>query len=113
MQNILGNVHVIFQNATMQVILATDGLHSFVMFNYDQEQWSLNLDSHERAAGGYSLKDGNGAILATSKNFSQLNQQSNVIPGNSYLESKGMIEIFTCSINDKYNGDNYYINPRK
>ena len=69
------------QNATMQVILVTDGLYSYIMFNYDQELWSLKPESHDTVSAGYSLENSEGYILANKNNMSQLNSESNVEPG--------------------------------
>ncbi|XP_053392085.1 uncharacterized protein LOC128554798 [Mercenaria mercenaria] len=69
------------QNATMQVILISDGIFSYVMFNYDQEQWSLKMDKNIPSSAGFSLQDKTGFITATSKNVSQLNNGTNVNPG--------------------------------
>ncbi|XP_053390085.1 uncharacterized protein LOC128553006, partial [Mercenaria mercenaria] len=69
------------QNATMQVILISDGIFSYVMFNYDQEQWSLKMDKNIPSSAGFSLQNKTGFITATSKNVSQLNNGTNVNPG--------------------------------
>lgn len=70
------------QNATMQVILISDGTYSYLMFNYDQEQWSLEPVSYAPSTAGYSLPDKTGFIMATNGNYSQLNKGTNVHPGN-------------------------------
>ncbi|XP_053408490.1 sushi, von Willebrand factor type A, EGF and pentraxin domain-containing protein 1-like isoform X2 [Mercenaria mercenaria] len=69
------------QNATMQVILISDGIFSYVMFNYNQEQWSLKMDKNIHSSAGFSLQDKTGFITATRKNISQLNNGTNVNPG--------------------------------
>lgn len=66
----------------MQVILISDGVYSYIMFNYDQEQWSLKIDPKIiPSSSGFSLADKTGFITATSSNFSQLNNGTNVHPG--------------------------------
>ena len=65
----------------MQVVLVTDGLYSYTMYNYDQEGWSLKPDSHDTVSAGHSLENGEGYILANKNNMSELNSASNVEPG--------------------------------
>ncbi|XP_060596340.1 sushi, von Willebrand factor type A, EGF and pentraxin domain-containing protein 1-like [Ruditapes philippinarum] len=69
------------QNVTMQLILISDGIYSYLMFNYDHEQWSLKLDKNIPSSAGFSCKDNNVHILATSKNASSLNNDTNVQSG--------------------------------
>ncbi|XP_060561266.1 sushi, von Willebrand factor type A, EGF and pentraxin domain-containing protein 1-like [Ruditapes philippinarum] len=69
------------QNVTMQLILISDGIYSYLMFNYDHEQWSLKLDKNIPSSAGYSCKDNDVYILATSKNASLLNNDTNVKTG--------------------------------
>jgi hypothetical protein len=65
----------------MQAILISDGIYSYVMFNYDHELWSLKLDDNIPSSAGYSLPDKTGFISGTSNNMSMLNSESNVHPG--------------------------------
>ena len=73
--------YLYIQNATMQAILATDGLYSYVMFNYDQEQWTLSPEQAGDVAAGYSNPSLYGHITANNGNFSLLTNNSNVEPG--------------------------------
>lgn len=65
----------------MQMILISDGIHSYIMFNYDQELWSLKIGEGIPSSSGYSLADKTGFITATSSNYSELNNGTNVTPG--------------------------------
>ncbi|XP_053372793.1 uncharacterized protein LOC123560918 [Mercenaria mercenaria] len=68
-------------NATMQAILISDGIYSYLMFNYDHEQWSFKIDNNIPSSAGFTRKDKTGYIIATSQNFSQLNTGTNLHPG--------------------------------
>jgi hypothetical protein len=67
-----------FQNISMQAILASNGIQTYLMFNYDQEQWSLKPLSYAPCAAGYSNQDKTGNIIADNHNFTTLNNGSNV-----------------------------------
>ena len=61
----------------MQAILISDGVYTYLMFNYDHEQWSFNLHNVPSSAG-FSYLNYSGYILANSKNYTNLNNDSNV-----------------------------------
>ncbi|XP_052807840.1 uncharacterized protein LOC128236769 [Mya arenaria] len=67
------------QNLSMQAIMATDGLYTYMMFIYDQEQFSIKPLSYTPVAAGYTFP-GNftGKILADRHNFTNLKNESNV-----------------------------------
>ncbi|WAR06733.1 MLP-like protein, partial [Mya arenaria] len=66
-------------NLSMQVIAVTDGLYTYLLFNYDQEEFSIQPNSYTPVAAGYTFP-GNftGKILANSHNFTNLKTDSNV-----------------------------------
>ncbi|XP_052807818.1 uncharacterized protein LOC128236758 [Mya arenaria] len=68
-----------YQNLSMQVIAVTDGLYTYLLFNYDQEEFSIQPNSYTPVAAGYTFP-GNftGKILANSHNFTNLKTDSNV-----------------------------------
>ncbi|WAR06700.1 NOTC3-like protein, partial [Mya arenaria] len=69
-------------NLSMQVIAVTDGLYTYLLFNYDQEEFSIQPNSYTPVAAGYTFP-GNftGKILANSHNFTNLKTDSNVNQG--------------------------------
>ncbi|WAR06709.1 hypothetical protein MAR_016667, partial [Mya arenaria] len=62
-----------------QAIMATDGLYTYMMFIYDQEQFSIKPLSYTPVAAGYTFP-GNftGKILADRHNFTNLKNESNI-----------------------------------
>ncbi|KAL4228969.1 CUB and sushi domain-containing protein 1 [Mactra antiquata] len=71
------SVMVFRENATMQAILVSDGVYSYIMFNYDRAQWSLQERIFVDFAAGFSLEDKTGHILADTSNYTILNEHSN------------------------------------
>ncbi|KAH3739149.1 hypothetical protein DPMN_045796 [Dreissena polymorpha] len=69
----------------MQCILASDGMYTYIMFNYDREQFSIRPLPEVPVASGYTNIDYTGVVLSDRYNFTSLNQKSNVQPGN-YLK---------------------------
>ncbi|WAR06701.1 hypothetical protein MAR_016659, partial [Mya arenaria] len=52
-------------NLSMQVIAVIDDLYMFLLFNYDQEQFSFQPDSNTPVSTGYTFPGNfNGKILA-------------------------------------------------
>ncbi|XP_052811033.1 uncharacterized protein LOC128238811 isoform X2 [Mya arenaria] len=69
------------QNLSMQAIVVTDGLYSYLLFNYDQEQFSIKPDNYTPVAAGYTYPGNfSGKILADRSNFTNLKNGSNVSP---------------------------------
>ncbi|WAR06736.1 SNED1-like protein [Mya arenaria] len=69
------------QNLSMQAIVVTDSLYTFLLFNYDQEQFSIQPDSYTPVAAGYTYPGNfSGKILANRSNFTNLKNGSNVSP---------------------------------
>ncbi|KAH3724297.1 hypothetical protein DPMN_050113 [Dreissena polymorpha] len=71
----------------MQCILASDGMYTYIIFNYDREQFSIKPLSEVPVASGFTNLNYTGVILSNRKNFTRLNQESNVKPGNSSNQS--------------------------
>ncbi|XP_052242165.1 dendrite extension defective protein 1-like isoform X2 [Dreissena polymorpha] len=69
------------QNLSMQCILVSDELYTYLMFNYDQEQFSIRPLPEVPVASGYTHLDYTGTILSDRQNFTYLNQGTNVIQG--------------------------------
>ncbi|WAR06702.1 AGRE1-like protein, partial [Mya arenaria] len=69
------------QNLSMQAIVVTDGLYTYLLLNYDQEQFSIQPDSYTQVAAGYTYPGNfSGKILADRNNFMNLKNGSNVSP---------------------------------
>ncbi|XP_052243416.1 uncharacterized protein LOC127853188 isoform X4 [Dreissena polymorpha] len=68
------------QNLSMQCILASDGMYTYIIFNYDREQFSIKPLSEVPVASGFTNLNYTGVILSNRKNFTRLNQESNVKP---------------------------------
>ncbi|WAR06716.1 SVEP1-like protein, partial [Mya arenaria] len=69
------------QNLSMQAIVVTDSLYTFLLFNYDQEQFSIQPDSYTPVAAGYTYPGNfSGKVLANRSNFTNLKKGSNVSP---------------------------------
>ncbi|XP_052244627.1 uncharacterized protein LOC127853868 [Dreissena polymorpha] len=68
------------QNLSMQCILVSDGMYTYIMFNYDREQFSIRPLPEVPVASGYTKLDYTGDILSDRYNFTRLNQGSNVMP---------------------------------
>ncbi|XP_052245001.1 sushi, von Willebrand factor type A, EGF and pentraxin domain-containing protein 1-like isoform X24 [Dreissena polymorpha] len=68
------------QNLSMQVILVTDGMYTYIMFNYDREQFSIRPLPEVPVASGYTHLDYSASVLSTRNNFTNLNKESNVYP---------------------------------
>ncbi|KAH3724499.1 hypothetical protein DPMN_050318 [Dreissena polymorpha] len=64
----------------MQCILASDGMYTFIIFNYDREQFSIKPLSEVPVASGFTNLNYTGVILSNRYNFTRLNQESNVKP---------------------------------
>ncbi|XP_053408488.1 sushi, von Willebrand factor type A, EGF and pentraxin domain-containing protein 1-like [Mercenaria mercenaria] len=86
-------------NATMQVILISDGIYSYVMFNYDHEQWSFEIDKNIPSSAGYTKSDKTGYIIATRQNFTQLNKDTNVKEGPNYINGRWIYDVSSTNIN--------------
>ncbi|KAH3689542.1 hypothetical protein DPMN_194472 [Dreissena polymorpha] len=71
---------VTHQNLSMQVIIVTDGMYTYIMFNYDREQFSIRPLPEVPVASGYTHLDYSGTVLSTRNNFTNLNKESNVNP---------------------------------
>ncbi|XP_052242167.1 mucin-like protein isoform X1 [Dreissena polymorpha] len=69
------------QNLSMQVILVTDGMYTYIMFNYDREQFSIRPLTEVPVASGFTHLDYSASVLSTRNNFTNLNKESNVYPG--------------------------------
>ncbi|KAH3724548.1 hypothetical protein DPMN_050368 [Dreissena polymorpha] len=69
----------------MQCILVSDELYTYLMFNYDQEQFSIRPLPEVPVASGYTHLDYTGTILSDRQNFTYLNQGTNVIQGTRLL----------------------------
>ena len=66
----------------MQMILATDGIYTYLMFNYDQEEFSIQPDAYLSFSSGYTYPDNmTGEILSNRTTFMNLKNGSNVNPG--------------------------------
>ncbi|KAH3724660.1 hypothetical protein DPMN_050483 [Dreissena polymorpha] len=65
----------------MQCILVSDEKYTYIMFNYDQEKFSIKPLPEVPVAIGYIDVDFQGTILSDRHNFTKLNQETNVIPG--------------------------------
>ncbi|KAH3724720.1 hypothetical protein DPMN_050543 [Dreissena polymorpha] len=72
------------QNLSMQVILVTDGMYTYIMFNYDREQFSIRPLPEVPVASGYTHLDYSANVLSTRNNFTNLNKESNVNPGDLF-----------------------------
>ncbi|XP_052242156.1 CUB and sushi domain-containing protein 1-like isoform X13 [Dreissena polymorpha] len=68
------------QNLSMQVILVTDGMFTYIMFNYDREQFSIRPLPEVSVASGYTHLDYSASVLSTRNNFTNLIKESNVNP---------------------------------
>ncbi|XP_052807842.1 mucin-like protein [Mya arenaria] len=69
------------QNLSMQAIVVTDGLYTYLLFNYNQEQFSIKPDNYTPVAAGYTYPGNfSGKILADRSNFTNLKNGSNVSP---------------------------------
>ncbi|KAH3698613.1 hypothetical protein DPMN_086156 [Dreissena polymorpha] len=68
------------QNLSMQVILVTDGMYTYIMFNYDREQFSIRPLQEVPVASGFTHLDYSASVLSTRNNFTNLNKESNVYP---------------------------------
>ncbi|XP_052807798.1 sushi, von Willebrand factor type A, EGF and pentraxin domain-containing protein 1-like [Mya arenaria] len=67
------------QNLSMQAIVVTDGLYTYLLFNYDQEEFSIKPDRYTPVAAGYTFPgDFTGKILANRSNFNDLKTGSNL-----------------------------------
>ncbi|KAH3724688.1 hypothetical protein DPMN_050511 [Dreissena polymorpha] len=67
----------------MQCILVSDGMYTYIMLNYDQEQFSIGPLPEVPVASGYTHPDNTSTILSNRHNFTYLNKGTNVIPGTS------------------------------
>ncbi|WAR06743.1 hypothetical protein MAR_016701, partial [Mya arenaria] len=73
------NASVAFANLSMQAIVVTDGLYTYLLFNYDQEEFSIKPDRYTPVAAGYTFPgDFTGKILANRSNFNDLKTGSNL-----------------------------------
>jgi len=69
------------QNLSMQMILATDGMYTYLMFNYDQEEFSIQPEAYITLSSGYTYPDNlTGEILSNRTTFMNLKNGSNVYP---------------------------------
>jgi len=65
----------------MQMILATDGMYTYLMFNYDQEEFSIQPEGYISLSSGYTYPDNlTGEILSNRTTFMNLKNGSNVNP---------------------------------
>ncbi|XP_052225766.1 sushi, von Willebrand factor type A, EGF and pentraxin domain-containing protein 1-like isoform X15 [Dreissena polymorpha] len=69
------------QTLSMQCIIVSDDMYTYIMFNYDNEQFSIKPLPEVPVASGYTNLDNTGIILSNRYNFSLLNQGSNVQSG--------------------------------
>ncbi|XP_052242137.1 sushi, von Willebrand factor type A, EGF and pentraxin domain-containing protein 1-like isoform X2 [Dreissena polymorpha] len=69
------------QNLSMQCIFASDGMYTYIMFNYDREQFSIRPLPEVPVASGFTNLNYTGIVLSDRQNFTLLNQGSNVKPG--------------------------------
>jgi len=70
----------------MQMILATDGMYTYLMFNYDQEEFSIQPETYISLSSGYTYPDNmTGEILSNRTTFMNLKNGSNVNPRREYL----------------------------
>ncbi|KAH3724540.1 hypothetical protein DPMN_050360 [Dreissena polymorpha] len=63
----------------MQCILVSDEMYTYIIFNYDQEQFSIRPLPEVLVASGYTHVDFQGTILSDRQNVTKCNQQTNVI----------------------------------
>ena len=67
-----------FQNATMQAILISDGISTYIMFNYAQDEWNINPGHSRFGVAGYSNPNFTGNIIANRQNFTHLSNTSTI-----------------------------------
>ncbi|WAR06735.1 SNED1-like protein, partial [Mya arenaria] len=105
----LGNYYDVFRNLSMQAIVVTDGLYTYLLFNYDQEQFSIKPDRYTPVAAGYTYPGNfSGKILADRNTFMNLKNGSNVLPAVkgrwlhnvTYITDDMWDEDYTFKIND-------------
>jgi len=82
----------------MQMILATDGMYTYLMFNYDQEEFSIQPEAYISLSSGYTYPDNmTGEILSNRTTFMNLKNGSNVNPRRTLFSSHfihvGIVQI--------------------
>ena len=83
------------KNNTFQAVLATNGLYSFIIFNYGQMSWPNNNSSGETFVSGYNLGEED-AYYAMTNVSSELYASSNV-----GIPSKWIFRVDTIGMKKK------------
>ena len=74
----------------MQAVLISDGIYTYIMFNYAQDEWNIKPGHRRFGAAGYSDANFTGIIIADNVNFVNLSE--------THTNSSMFVEVILYSL---------------